>query len=571
MTIFFTENKMKTILFLCLFFTLTTIAQEQVIMQNREEIINSFMENPRQLSKIDDHSLTMAVIDFYLEDYNKKNNSLLKREDIVSKIRELGTTKQSLEEKIKLQNSRIIYDSEAVNPLTYLFSGHMQCYSGTVLTLLARRLNGGSDQNQMVIFRPNHVLPGKIEDKNLTGIETTVEGKGLMKFGPVEKLHEDTLVIDEKTFLISELLDSHPNQMLVKMRLGLMSVLNNVRFELADVDPKINPAIRCYTEKDGLPFCQLNQSYFGHGDGKIPVGTFKRNTFDEVDCVECNIKTISVVQPNIENAIDLKKEVQEAIWHQILGRTHLYFEREQVEKLSKILVENGVYFLPSTLTSTSIEFNHYTNFLRQKTIKKEYRFYRSLPQNIILMEIKALINGHLEVFSFTPVSKEKFDTTLSLLLSIPFSTSIAERPHLFFYGSEQLKNGNTYFYGENDYRNFSIEAELIETMLTESSPIVSLEADIKAKEQALKVNHNIVICGESINLESNLCVSEFPSVSQFTQTQISAIIAELKALKEKNDEYLKINLNNTSNETLLLKIHAVETQKLLNYYTSAIY
>lgn len=328
--------------------------------QSRQEIIETFVNSPWAMNQINEHSLTMAMIDFYVEDYNKKHGTHHDPKIVAQKLKSLGSghtgdkgLKATIEDNLKYQLgiSSIYYNSQSTNPLDFLFSGQMQCYSGTMLYFLVKRLNSTNEElkmkNSMAIFRPNHVLPGKIEDGHLEGTEMTAEGSGKAHFGKVAKIAADTFLIDEKTYLLSELLDHYPDRKKVMYALALRSMINQTRFHLPRPKKSIDPVNRCRLDGTKISLCELNQSLFAFGDGQLPEGTFKRNVLEEMDCTQCMDKIQQNVLPLKENKVDL-----EAILT-FSSQLQQYLRQERPELVSK---------LAETLVQTGPRSNYYLIF-----------------------------------------------------------------------------------------------------------------------------------------------------------------------------------------------------------------
>lgn len=128
----------------------------------------------------------------------------------LSYTEKFATLKITLEAPAANYGKSWIYNKEANSPFDVMFRQRMQCYSGTVIHTLAWRL-GGKDyyqkQNPVVIYESGHILtgymvPNKSGKFEMFGIETTVEGKAIKKYGLTEKLNQPIRIIDGDFFFI---------------------------------------------------------------------------------------------------------------------------------------------------------------------------------------------------------------------------------------------------------------------------------------------------------------------------------------------------------------------------------
>ncbi len=155
---------------------------------SNEKLLNALVEMQR--SHFSDSSKASAGL-------NQLDIIKIFKEDLVTdKSSDLHTIKMTYESNLEnLIDQKLDYNPEAVNIFS-AFNGEMQCYSGTLNLEIARRSTGDfkayEASHPVIIFEPRHVLPGYMTKVNgkwrMTGVESTVTGRGEKKYGDVSSL-----------------------------------------------------------------------------------------------------------------------------------------------------------------------------------------------------------------------------------------------------------------------------------------------------------------------------------------------------------------------------------------------
>ncbi len=179
-------------------------------------------------------------------------------------------------------HNSLMYNSEHSTIFSPLFEGKLQCYSGTILYDLIRRTHGKKvheASNRVFIYTNGHILPGYLKKElgvyNLYGIETTVAGKGLKKFGPVQTLKRIRVVDANLALLVELLKDSILNLQTVVQR-ALLLTSKKFELPLAQMEEGIENALVRFSQGNIIQKTTLaanefilpliNSSPFGFGN-----------------------------------------------------------------------------------------------------------------------------------------------------------------------------------------------------------------------------------------------------------------------------------------------------------------
>ncbi|MCB0394067.1 MAG: hypothetical protein KDD25_05880, partial [Bdellovibrionales bacterium] len=154
--------------------------------------------------------------------------------------------------------------------------------------------------NRVMIFQAGHILPGYMERIGKTfrlyGIETTVKGKGIVDFGPVENLSvpirvvkandfiaqeifKSYLSLDEANMLAENMLESAANEYGIPLK-NLEEIIRSKSGEIAESTQlgKTNTRI---DNSDSSTIDAPNSSVFSFGTAEVPDGDIEMQTVDQ--------------------------------------------------------------------------------------------------------------------------------------------------------------------------------------------------------------------------------------------------------------------------------------------------
>lgn len=177
-----------------------------------------------------------------------------------------------------------IYNERFTSVLDPIISGRAQCNGGTDFMLLHSGKSGLEDSNewQVVVFQPKHILPGVIR-KSLTSkvetVESTVNKEGR---GTIEASHGqwplDRKVILADDYLVAKLLGSAMKDRAknaAEFSARAEKVLGVKQGDISPSKPKEEGKSSGYSD-------ELNVSSFGFGDAEIPSGDIVRQDMNVV-------------------------------------------------------------------------------------------------------------------------------------------------------------------------------------------------------------------------------------------------------------------------------------------------
>ena len=132
-------------------------------------------------------------------------------------------------------------------------------------------LAGLTDMPRFALFTKGHVLPGILNDKGdeLWGIESTAEGKGIVKFGPVSEISGDIRVVEIYPFLLIELLKSEISNF-PDLYAASQKSLNRYGFSIENLYP-LSENRSHHVKKDSKSYDVLNATPFSILLLKIPL------------------------------------------------------------------------------------------------------------------------------------------------------------------------------------------------------------------------------------------------------------------------------------------------------------
>ena len=187
------------------------------------------------------------------------------------------------------------YNRDYATLVSYIEDQKMQCFSGTSLFEVARRMRGDSlfkKDMAVVIFTDAHVLPGfmkRVGNSNqfeLIGIETTVRGKAKVSFGNTKDL-EGVRVVESNFFVAVEIFESmlaNPAEVMdnaLKITASKYGIpMNKIESQLSTAS---SGAYLGVSSSKGGKDSRINQSIFAFGDdSRVPYGDQERSSADEI-------------------------------------------------------------------------------------------------------------------------------------------------------------------------------------------------------------------------------------------------------------------------------------------------
>ncbi len=177
--------------------------------------------------------------------YSGKDKDIIKElEKIVNKkLTNFSQMKTDYEAKLKAYHKGsdlegdLIYNKIYSNINNAFVDNRMQCYSGTMMLELVRRMTSYKvykKSNPVFIYEPGHVLPGYMEKTNdewhLVGVESTMGGKALKEYGSVKNLKNIRVI------------DAH-----------LSMAMEIFKYQIANEQPVFEKAITQTAERYGIP------------------------------------------------------------------------------------------------------------------------------------------------------------------------------------------------------------------------------------------------------------------------------------------------------------------------------
>ncbi|MEW6057128.1 MAG: hypothetical protein AB1540_10990 [Bdellovibrionota bacterium] len=288
--------------------------KETAALTDLEKSIHAKIENHAAL---DYAEITQAIELIHLNHYNDANNANVTEDELKQFLGELSQPlKESLPVITRLKPTYEIKLEAIIKPNSFdylvsadslvdvLKNGAAQCYSGTILfESLYRRTHSVQqfiDANRVVIHAPGHILPGFLVKESdlkwrLYGIETTVNGRGIVDYGATAELDSPIRVVDANDFLITEVFRKHlePTKIEVFAQSVLKSTADRFAIPLEKLEAKIQ-ALQGSQVKSSKPYAQavyvaesgkwegqkINSTLFGFGRADIPEGRQKRNYQD---------------------------------------------------------------------------------------------------------------------------------------------------------------------------------------------------------------------------------------------------------------------------------------------------
>lgn len=188
------------------------------------------------------------------------------------------------------------YNRAAVSIVDVLTRGRIQCFSGTVTSLLlwrkAEALKGHAEVRPVAVFRSGHVLFGEMKKTldhwELSGYETTVAGKGVVDLKNPNEWPADITVVRAGDFLLTEVLKeiiANPTQ------------VRDQYLALASKHYGFTQRQVALPHLYQLTKAALNEGLFGFGYDSTPDGDFERLPQDKVDPVSGSDKMLNIPPP----------------------------------------------------------------------------------------------------------------------------------------------------------------------------------------------------------------------------------------------------------------------------------
>jgi uncharacterized protein YuzE len=232
------------------------------------------------------------MVTAYTRAYNKKHKTQHRKSYFLSKLAKLGLkmkrgsdAKLSFEEYFKGKD--LAYNVDSTNPFEAFEKNELQCHSGTVLYLMARKLLDYAKRDKdIVIHMDGHVLPGHLDENgNVIGIEMTNAGEARVNFGPLKKIHngsQKVRIVEREDFLKLQLLQLTYQSYAVAQFGQKVAKKGLKKGYLSKNDFKEMSKSQTGKKSDAL-----NTSFFSFGEVNVPKGKIKRKYLKERDCVEC--------------------------------------------------------------------------------------------------------------------------------------------------------------------------------------------------------------------------------------------------------------------------------------------
>ncbi|MEO0335137.1 MAG: hypothetical protein AAF202_02005 [Pseudomonadota bacterium] len=210
--------------------------------------------------------------------------------------------KANVEDKLEAEVGEIQYNREHASLYSLFHQNRMQCFSGTSFFEAVRQLRSDKQKKRdgsVVIFTDGHVLPGYIRrigsssEFELFGIETTVRGEGLVKFGPTHEL-ESVRVVEANFFMAIEIFEDkilNPRQVL---RNALVLTGSRYGIPVENIEKALTTPAVSYSGEGGEADIagslsenledRINQSLLAFGTSQdVPYGDLERQRMDEVE------------------------------------------------------------------------------------------------------------------------------------------------------------------------------------------------------------------------------------------------------------------------------------------------
>ena len=196
----------------------------------------------------------------------------------VDSFKEIYETKIS---NIYHKGQPLLYNRRAFSLTQPLLENRVQCYSGSLLFYMLTELSGLTDTSRFALFTKGHVLPGILSDNGdeLWGIESTAEGKGLVKFGSVPEISGNIRIVEMYPFLLIELLKSEISNF-PDLYAESQKALKKYGFSIENLYPLVQDTSH-HVKKNSGSYDVLNKTPFGFGSVNVPPGDRKRGKITE--------------------------------------------------------------------------------------------------------------------------------------------------------------------------------------------------------------------------------------------------------------------------------------------------
>ncbi|MDC1173922.1 hypothetical protein OAT67_00890 [Bacteriovoracaceae bacterium] len=220
----------------------------------------------------------------------------------------------------------LIYNREDTTIVDIISEGKLQCYSGTSLYLILNFLKNPSLNNQVVISKDAHILPGYIsieEGKRiLYGIETTAAGKATVKYGHSSSLQGKIRILDAKQYLLFDLygFDNQKRKEVLTKMLTFSKEQYGINIE--DLYSHDEEQIE-RKEKESFQF-KINSSPLSFGKSAQAAGDIERQEFSQQDKTSTyeKVKVVEVapidIDENMESDSNYDDEYHKMILREIV-------------------------------------------------------------------------------------------------------------------------------------------------------------------------------------------------------------------------------------------------------------
>ena len=265
----------------------------------------------------------------------------------------------------------LLYNRNAFRLAHPILENRVQCYSGSLLFFVLTELAGFTDQ-RFAIFTNAHIRPGVLSRNGdeFYGIETTVEGRGIVTTDPISEISGDIQIVELYSFLLIELL-KHEISNFPDLYAESQNALRRYGFsieKLRSFDP-----LRSDRLKDDPGVLQVEHSHpdilnitpFGFGSSNIPSFDMERVEIDEVDSLMLENFNRSWREKTRMIGIIIKNKVSELVAGRLIWeekKIYRYVAVQTLEAFNELWpealhggVSRGAYYLQASKSSSSIE------------------------------------------------------------------------------------------------------------------------------------------------------------------------------------------------------------------------
>lgn len=246
--------------------------------------------------KAGDSVEVLEVIKVLEQTYSKVNSANVNKDQIINDLKnsdikkdEISEVKESLFNIYEKNHGELHYNKDSINIFDIDSEAKFQCSSGTwniwsaFLKVNPRAIN---TKNLVNIYTSGHILAGEVIAENgvnvLYGYESTVLGKGLVRFGEIAKIAMPMRIVDLRYDLVLQSLNGSIRATDMIKEEVLNKTKNRFNFDLERLESYIVSDLFSNPVTAEIVQNKMNQSIFGFGDSNTSEGDLKLEKADEV-------------------------------------------------------------------------------------------------------------------------------------------------------------------------------------------------------------------------------------------------------------------------------------------------